>query len=281
MQLVLKGYTGEGFLSEGKRLGGKKVPSHEARRLARAAAEKRRTLTAGSGQRLGGAPVMRGTDIRKTIADAAQKRIDVTKGCASGTDRGRNIAKDVSNNGFRTKAEEDDANEEAIIQAFIDLIREEEKEQLGNAYIPPSSTNPAGPRSMPSPPVPQHTKPNVGNDPIIIPDEVESPDQSWTCPICTLDNPETFLCCDACASERPLPKQMTEEPKKPPKRTQSSQSSKTNDSRKPPSSSIQRLAELDRNISKKPLGWICHSCGTFMEPKWWTCSACGTMKLTS
>lgn len=63
--LVAKGYTGEGFLSEGHRLGGRRVPIDEARRIARAAAEKRRTLYAGSGQRLGGRPVRVGTDIRE------------------------------------------------------------------------------------------------------------------------------------------------------------------------------------------------------------------------
>lgn len=76
----MKGYTGEGFLSQGKRLGGRSMPIDEARRVARAAAERRRTLAAGSGQRLGGAPVLRGTDMRRVIADAAQRRIDVTKG---------------------------------------------------------------------------------------------------------------------------------------------------------------------------------------------------------
>jgi hypothetical protein len=54
LELTIKGYTGEGFLTEGKRLGGQRVPQHEARRLARIAAEKRRSLAAGSGQRLGG-----------------------------------------------------------------------------------------------------------------------------------------------------------------------------------------------------------------------------------
>ncbi|KAL8969452.1 MAG: hypothetical protein Q9183_001985, partial [Haloplaca sp. 2 TL-2023] len=55
--LIRKGYTGEGFLSEGHKLGGstQRLPVREAQRRARAAAEKRRTLTAGSGQKLGGA----------------------------------------------------------------------------------------------------------------------------------------------------------------------------------------------------------------------------------
>lgn len=40
--LVMKGYTGEGFLSAGRRLGGSgRIPMQEARRLARAAAEER------------------------------------------------------------------------------------------------------------------------------------------------------------------------------------------------------------------------------------------------
>ena len=72
--LVMKGYTGEGFLSEGHRLGGRRgVPREEAQRLARAAAEKRRVLQAGSGQRLGGAPIRPGQDVRRVIADAAER----------------------------------------------------------------------------------------------------------------------------------------------------------------------------------------------------------------
>ncbi|UZP33080.1 hypothetical protein NXS19_000896 [Fusarium pseudograminearum] len=55
--LVLKGYTGEGFLSEGRRLGGSRIPPLEARRLAREAAETRRSRPgAGSGKRLGDPP---------------------------------------------------------------------------------------------------------------------------------------------------------------------------------------------------------------------------------
>ncbi|KAH8431860.1 metalloendopeptidase WSS1 [Aspergillus melleus] len=151
-ELAMKGYTGEGFLSQGKRLGGRRMPVDEARRQARAAAEQRRALSAGSGQRLGGAPVLRGTDMRRVIADAAQRRIEVTKGCASGADNSADLAEEASRNGFLTKAEEDDANERAIMEAFIDLIEEEERERYGPSYIPPTQDNPAGPRSNPSPP---------------------------------------------------------------------------------------------------------------------------------
>lgn len=163
--LVRKGYTGEGFLSDGKRLGGSgSLPMYEAKRRARAAAEKRRTLLAGSGQKLGGAPVRRGTDIRKVIADAAQRRITVTRGCASGTDKGREIERDVQKKRpgvTMTKAEEDDANEEAIMQAFIDLIQEDEKEKYGESYMPPTESNPAGMRATMSPPPTANSPPGV------------------------------------------------------------------------------------------------------------------------
>ncbi|OJD17488.1 hypothetical protein AJ78_02409 [Emergomyces pasteurianus Ep9510] len=293
LQLSLKGYTGEGFLSEGKRLGGQRIPLHEARRMARVAAEKRQALTAGSGRKVGGSPILRGTDMRQVIADAAQRRITVTKGCASGSSEGEKLADEASKNGFRTKAEEEDANEQAIIQAYIELIQEEEKQQYGNSYIPPSGTHPAGPRSSLSPPqIPRETKPNPDtpsqqkssdNSFIDLAEEGINPDpESWACPACTLVNPPSFLCCDACTSERPLPAKTLSTPERSVKRARTeTQSPAAGISRKPGNKAIQALLSLEKKIPNKPLGWVCHSCGTFMETQWWTCSACGTMKHTS
>lgn len=126
---------------------------HEARRRARAAAEKRKTLTAGSGQRLGGRPVLRGTDMRKVIADAVERRsVVVSKGC-SGTGisaaRERELVNETNKNGVRTKAAEDNADEEAIMLAYIDLVQEDERERWGDAYVPPSRENPAGSQGYP------------------------------------------------------------------------------------------------------------------------------------
>ena len=220
-ELVIKGYTGEGFLSQGKRLGGRQIPLDEARRLARVAAEKRRTLSAGSGQRLGGAPLLKGSDVRKVIADAAQRRIDVTNGCASGSSDSEKLADEASRNGFRTKAEEDDANERAIMQAYIEMIQEDEKEKYGSSYIPPSQANPAGPRSkkvyptkLRAPPVPTHSKPirrfassgtlsdAFGNSGESAENNKSNDDVPWECQVCTLENPPTYLCCDTCGSEQ-------------------------------------------------------------------------------
>ena len=84
--LLQKGYTGEGFLSEGKRLGGRNIPLDEARRRARKAAETRQVLAAKSGQKLGGSaltPSQRSKDLRHLMAEAAQKRATITNGCGS------------------------------------------------------------------------------------------------------------------------------------------------------------------------------------------------------
>lgn len=303
--LKIRGYTGEGFLSEGKRLGGRRIPLDEARRLARTNAEKRRSLYAGSGQKLGGTPVRRGEDIRKIIADAAQRRIEVTRGCASETDQSSKLVDEVSRNGFRTKAEEEDANEQAIIQAYIELIQEEEREKYGDAYIPPSQELPAGPRTnLSPPPIPESTKPRLSmpSHPSSTPQDSNlasdntSYNAPWTCAICTLENPAAYLCCDACTTERPLPLSMrsssdssskgkaAERPGPKPIRRNTIKSSPTDKLLRPRGNATEMLAALEKereNRSKRPLGWLCHQCGAFMESQWWTCSSCGTMKQVS
>lgn len=294
-ELVMKGYTGEGFLSNGRRLGGRKMPMDEARRQARAAAEQRRLLSGGSGRRLGGAPVMRGTDMRRVIADATQRRLEVTRGCASGTQNSNELAEEASRNGFRTKAEEDDANEQAIMQAYIELIQQEEREIYGPSYIPPSQENPAGPRTnLSPPPIAEGTRPTSStqlSEPIDLTSDNTSYDKPWTCPTCTLENPANFLCCDACTAERPRPSNSRsvsgpvpttprqQEPPNKRKRQQSQSASST--AFKNRTRAVETLAALERNTPKRPLGWVCQTCGTFMETEWWTCASCGMMKQTS
>ena len=132
--LVSKGYTGEGFLAKGRKLGGRRIPLDEMRRQARAAAEKRhrekKKKKKSSGQKLGGKKAPLGADVRKVIADAAIQRNIITKGCASGTPQGTKAAEEAKRNGFRTKAEEDDANDLAIAKALIELMEEDETRNL-------------------------------------------------------------------------------------------------------------------------------------------------------
>ena len=311
-QLIRKGYTGEGFLSKGHKLGGStRIPMHEAKRRARAAAEKGKNLSAGSGQKLGGAPVRRGQDIRKIIADAATRRATVTKGCASGTsaEREKAIVQETNRNGFRTKAEEDDANEEAIMLAFIDLVQEEEREKYGAGYVPPSKENPWGSQGAPipidseiqssspkprsahpgtNPSIPASTKPPpptiLPSRPTPTPSPSRPRQDEWACKICTLINPSTYLSCDACGTDKPSP--LPSPNPLPPGRKTSSSTQKVPTSIRDGNSkkAIKSLISLDATTSKqsqKPLGWLCHNCDNFMTSEWWTCARCGTMKLAS
>ncbi|KIX01759.1 uncharacterized protein Z518_09486 [Rhinocladiella mackenziei CBS 650.93] len=153
--LARKGYTGEGFLGKGNVLGGKRIPMSEIKRQARAAAERRRDLTKGSGQKLGGQGILRGQNAREIIAAAAEKRLRIERGCASATDKGRKIAQEEANKKDKvttTKAEQEDENDAAMMQAFIDLIQEEESQLFGKGYVPPSQENPAGVRARGYPP---------------------------------------------------------------------------------------------------------------------------------
>ncbi|KAH9897816.1 WLM domain-containing protein [Cubamyces lactineus] len=82
------GYSGEGFHSEGRRLGtnvSHDVPPHIARQKALEAAEKRRKISVvlGGGGRLGG--TIRGSKSpRELAAEAAERRAHDEKACASG-----------------------------------------------------------------------------------------------------------------------------------------------------------------------------------------------------
>ncbi len=287
-QLIRKGYTGEGFLSTGHRLGGGSIPMHEAQRRARAAAEKRRILTAGSGQKLGGSFVSRGKDIRQVIADAATRRINAVKSCASGTDRGRAIIEETTKTGFKTKVDEENANEEAIMLAYIDLVEEEEKEKYGTFYIPPSKENPAGRHEdVKGKSLSEHSRsPTID----LTPNPPKVSYNGWACEICTLVNPSTYLCCDACSTERTEAK-ITHPPSKlthPGTTLRSTTSPLINNRPNPKSklkkSSIQSLISLENASKNKPpssIGWVCHRCGNFMENEWWTCARCGVMKLAT
>jgi len=277
----------------------------EARRVARAAAEKRRTLSAGSGQKLGGVPVRAGTDIRKVIVDAIERRNKTMKGCGASnkTDKEiKDLADQATRNGFRTQAEEDEANDRAIAQAMWELVQEDQKGEYGDSYIPSTPENPTGnaggarsrqptqPRGQGQPPIPTASKPSnptfrqpsrpisrlvveaesktprrplkqlypsSTSIPVSTPARTSPPAAitGWTCPVCTLHNPVTYLTCDACTLERP-PEITT------------------------------RISEDERRRNTVSLpsavdSWECSRCDTVMESRWWTCSTCGKLKESS
>ncbi|KAL1651271.1 hypothetical protein SLS58_000610 [Diplodia intermedia] len=129
--LKRQGYTGEGFLGAGHRVGGRAVPLPEIRRQARVAAEKRKTLSAGSGQRLGGSTIPRGSNMRSVIADAAERRNKITQGCGSGNHAmEQKVEEEARRLGFRTKAEMDDADKLAIAIAMMEGDRDAHRQEM-------------------------------------------------------------------------------------------------------------------------------------------------------
>ncbi|KAL2017716.1 hypothetical protein VTK56DRAFT_1741 [Thermocarpiscus australiensis] len=270
--LQMKGYTGEGFLSQGHKLGGQRIPYHEIHRLARAEAEKRRHHPAAGGYRVGGRAARPGEDIRSIIVESIERRNKTEQGCANRdrTDREiREISETWVKKGFRTKAEEDAANEAAMAQAMWELVQEDEKRKHGNSYIPPSAQNPyhAGPPPFPTRPTP--------------PARPRSPEMKdyWACDLCTLHNPVHAKKCDACGTSRPavLPRRTTR-----PEVIDLTESPP----RKKPSGSrnTARLggwSEPPPRPPPRPATWTCSLCSNVMESEWWTCSRCGKMKESS
>ncbi|KAL6413710.1 WSS1 Protein involved in sister chromatid separation and segregation [Ilyonectria robusta] len=293
--LLLKGYTGEGFLSEGRRLGGARMPPREARRLAREAAEKRRVQPTGTGggKRLGGAAPRPGEDIRRVIADAVQRRNQTLKGCATdklSDSQIRSIADTATRNGFRTQAEEDEANEAAIAHALWELVQEDESAKYGSSYIPPTADNPTG--NGGGSVMARDAGPGIRTTPVVYAEgsrgdhrtergrdvsTATGEAQDWACETCTLQNPANFLCCDACGTERSAQasRKLGARPSKPsePPRQQA-----TIDLTQSPPRKQRRVDSPRTEAPKPPQTWQCSFCGTEMARQWWTCSTCGKMK---
>lgn len=294
--LIMKGYTGEGFLSEGRRLGGRgKMPAQEARRLAREAAEKRRRQPGGTGSgiRLGGAVPRPGQDIRRVIADAAERRKKTLEGC--GTDKLtevqiRDMADAATRNGFRTQAEEDEANEVAIAQALWELVQEDEQKKKAESSS--SSTNAAVGDLLGR----QEAAIDVLDEPSSSHQNSSQAGDTWVCQVCTLHNPLNFLCCDACGTERGSPDSaaQTKTSQAPtatsaPTRTRTRSDEVIDLTSSPPqlpprepkrrqTGSTSRTVSAEASSSAAEQMWQCSFCGQFMERKWWTCSTCGLMK---
>lgn len=123
-------------MGKGQQVGGRRIPVDEVRRQARNAAEQRAKISKiqAPGKRLGGKPVQPGRGIRGTIARAALSRTKVETSCGTGTKAGdkaaQRAAEDSQRNGFRTKAEMDDANSVAIAQAMQDLMELDEERDI-------------------------------------------------------------------------------------------------------------------------------------------------------
>ncbi|ETS06973.1 WLM-domain-containing protein [Trichoderma reesei RUT C-30] len=294
--LLFKGYTGEGFLSEGHRLGGRQaLPVREVQRLARSAAEKRKAheqLTRGSGRRLGGGDVSRpprpGRNLRQAAAAAAEKRNKALQGCATdklSDNEIRAIADTASRNGFRTQAEEDEANDLAIAQALWELAQEDEMTNLGGGSY------------MNSSPAEKVMKGTAGTG-RMAPTSQPDGEQFWICSICTLHNPQNFLCCGACGVERSeatvhapvTPRQpgprpavidLTSSPPRTKTNPRETRRTSTTTTAQRPAAAANPSQANKAPVPAPPATWRCEYCATEMERQWWTCSTCGQMKFNS
>ncbi|EJT73928.1 hypothetical protein GGTG_07782 [Gaeumannomyces tritici R3-111a-1] len=248
--LLLKGYTGEGFLSEGQRLGGGhggQLPPHEARRLARAAAEKRR---------LG-------------IGEAEAGR----------------IADDAARQGAMTRAEEDAANDAAIAQALWELGQEDEQRRLGAGYVPPTAENPTGSGGRAALLGAGWEDDQWACDVCTL----LNPANYLCCDACGVERSgEADRDLSAMAAKRrrvqhdgsggapevvDLTQDSSPRAPKPPAAAAAAAASRLTASGPGPASS--------HPARPRPATWNCSLCGTRMEHKWWTCSTCGNMKDSS
>lgn len=282
----MKGYSGEGFLSQGQRLGGSSVSPLEARRLARQQAEKRRAQGQGTGfvRRLGGSGAAPARNMRQAIAAAAERRKRTMEGC--GTQRLTekeiyDIGDTATKNGFRTQAEEDEANEVAIAQALWELVQEDKaKDQAG----------PSNDRSADSPSVTKQTP--TAEAAASSQRQHKTWGGGWVCSICTLLNQPEFLCCDACGTKRSSDNHSdatSESSTLGEKRARSPEIiDLTEESPRPKPSAVsgsgKRAMAVRQQKPPEPAVsqfWMCGYCGQVMERQWWTCSSCGQMKESS
>ncbi|GAM90973.1 hypothetical protein ANO11243_090200 [Dothideomycetidae sp. 11243] len=289
--LLFRGFTGEGFLTKGHRLGGHMPPPQELRRLARQNAENSRKLQKGKspfgGFKLGGKRILPGQDPRKVIADAIDQRNTISRGCASGSVEADKLARQNSRSTIKTKSGDDDANDRAIAEAMLELMEEEEMQRrkptnpdreatVAPTPPPPPTSAPPAPSSVGRdlPPTLRINPPVQHQTPPPPPYDSHPTAYGWTCDVCTCINPPAYLTCDACGLER----------------TPASISASPFSSHVPTSATVLRgpltaAENLDRvgrraAVLQRPdtMGWSCRRCSTFMEHKYWTCSVCGLMK---
>jgi hypothetical protein len=317
----MKGFTGTPFVGSGKTLGGGHIPREELRRRARAQAneerERRKKLQARSGQRLGGSTMSGG--LRNAIVQATTRRQGtsaVNDGCATGTKAGDRAAEDALLNGFKSKRDMDDADQQAIQQAMWELMQYEELRNLDQETARPQQPMPqqhtpqrpmsegltwdsrnglqaAGTYSNPvhldppynPPPIPSQSKPRAQAPA----HEANRHSRSSSGRVKDTSNPRS-------THRKPVPSQLDSQA--------TAGASKGNSSKtwacstctllNPTSASkcdacdAPRLASSSsssrtpsRPVNTAPPGWACMTCGNFMEPQWWMCSFCRSIKTHS
>ncbi|GJJ08208.1 hypothetical protein Clacol_002416 [Clathrus columnatus] len=191
--LKRSGYAGEGFFSEGKRVGAgvsHNVPMHAARQKALEAAEKRRRTAAilgGSGERLGGKSASSTKSLRQLAAEAnqaAERRAQDEKTC--GTTHQEDNEKEIS------RAAENSATEIIDVDKILTPSTSQIKKRPRSPS--PASINHLSKRSLPK-------QSRLAGPSGIVKASLES--DTWACRTCTLINEPLALQCSVCSSTRP------------------------------------------------------------------------------
>ncbi|KAF8529901.1 WLM domain-containing protein [Gautieria morchelliformis] len=203
--LKRSGYAGEGFHSEGARLGAgvsHDLPPHLAKIKALQAAERRRKTASvlGSGGRLGGRTTGRSKSPRELAAEAAERRARDEKSCGAG-------------HGINAEIEAQRAMQDSVIDRIgVDALREASPETIiidgpskladvdATERVQRNRNITAGPptvsrSSRPSSAIKTETRSKLPIQPHFSND--------WSCPMCTLLNPALALQCSACLASRP------------------------------------------------------------------------------
>ncbi|KAF8325810.1 WLM domain-containing protein [Cantharellus anzutake] len=193
-ELQRSGYSGEGFFSKGKKLGGGyslDLPPHTARLKAVEAAEKRARVSkvlGSGGNRLGGAVTAKSP--RELAAEAAERRTRDEKSCGHGQGTG---GADVAKVESEKAARED---------GVIDLTSSDEDDDitvLSDTPEPVKKTPPTSSGASTSSQPPQLT--NTGN-PRKRRLSMDRIPQEWSCAACTFNNPPINTQCEICLTPR-------------------------------------------------------------------------------
>ena len=179
-------------------LGATRVSEQEGQNRVYIEAKNRRALSAGLAGKSEGASAIRSKSLREACAEAAIRRLNTAKRCASLVNSDGEVEKDTNTtNGKRAEVNKENTNEkkqeeEAIKLGYLDQDQEEGKRKHRDGQVPASGKNEAGvPGALAGN---SRTKPSPS---------AESNDDFWICDICTLVNPVDYLCGDGCGVEYP------------------------------------------------------------------------------
>jgi rubrerythrin len=165
-----------------------------------------------------------------------------------------------------------------------EMVQEEEMAHKGAAYVPPTVASSAsvdnnsisngkgqGKTATARPPNARRAQYDQGTS------------STWTCNICTLNNPTNYLCCDACGTEKPessrnRPRAVIDLTQSDSPDTSRAKQSASSNTIPRPRDSRQAAPQLEVPATRT---WTCHVCGRVRESRWWSCDLCGSIKLSS